>query len=173
MGWDAIAAIGEIVSALAVVLSIAYLAVQVNTNTRAIRSQAGFAATHSWAEANEIAFSSMSDEHLVNLTHAFGGSTWESFPEVVRGRLSIQMRVMFQKLEGQYFLFKYGNLDAGLWEARSSWAAGVIQTNFFRHWWVIEKRQRVYSAEFLAVLDAAEPITVNAEVTGGDVERVP
>ena len=167
MGWDAIGAIGEIIGALAVVLSIAYLAVQVNTNTRAIRAEAGFAATHSWAEANEHGFS-MPDDQLINLSRAYSGSAWEAFSEIERARLSILMRVMFQKLEGQYFLFKYGNLDAGLWESHYSWAAGVIQTNFYRRWWDIEKAQRLYSAEFVAVLEATESITVSAEIVGGD-----
>jgi hypothetical protein len=171
MDWDAIGAIGEIIGALAVVLSIAYLAIQVNTNTRAIRSEAGFAATHSWAETNEKLFS-MSDDQIINVNRAYGGSRWESFSEVERGRMGLMMRVLFQKLEGQYFLFKYGNLDAGLWEARSSWAAGIIQTNFFQRWWDIEKKQRVYSNEFVAVLEATEPTTVSAEIVGGDIEGV-
>jgi hypothetical protein len=171
MGWDAIGAIGEIIGALAVVLSIAYLAVQVNTNTRAIRSEAGFAATHSWAEANEELLS-LPDDQITNMTRAYGGSGWENFSEVERARMGLIMRVLIQKLEGQYFLFKYGNLDAGLWESRSSWAAGVIQTNFFHHWWDIEKKQRVYSTEFVAVLEATEPTTVSAEISGGDVEGV-
>ena len=49
MGRDAMGAVGEIVGALAVVQSIAHSAVQVNRSTRAIRSGAGFAATHSHA----------------------------------------------------------------------------------------------------------------------------
>ena len=54
MNWEAVGAIGEIIGAVAVVVSILYLAAQISSNTRAIRSDAGFEATHSWATTNEI-----------------------------------------------------------------------------------------------------------------------
>ena len=114
----------------------------------------------------------MTDDQIINVNRAYGGNGWESFSEVERARLGLLMRVLFQKLEGQYFLFKYGNLDAGLWESRSSWAAGVIQTNFYHRWWDIEKKQRVYSTEFVAVLEATEPTTVSAEISGHDAEGI-
>ena len=51
MNWEAIGAIGEIVGAVAVVLTVGYLAVQIRQNTRSVR-----AATHhsSMRGASEI-----------------------------------------------------------------------------------------------------------------------
>ena len=68
-------------------------------------------------------------------------------------------QALFQKLEGLYFLYKYGNLDKAIWEARSSWAAGVIKLPFYRHWWAFEKTQNIWSAEFVAVIETARDTT--------------
>ena len=48
-------AIGEVVAAIAVVVSIVYLAAQIRSNTRATKASASFDATHSWATLNEQA----------------------------------------------------------------------------------------------------------------------
>jgi hypothetical protein len=40
MNWDAIGAVGEIVGALAVFLTLVYLAGQINQNTKAVRATA-------------------------------------------------------------------------------------------------------------------------------------
>jgi len=49
MDWNALGAIAETLGAIAVVGSIIYLAIQVNNNTKTLKANAGFQATHSWA----------------------------------------------------------------------------------------------------------------------------
>ena len=170
MNWDAIGAIGEILGAGAVVISILYLAKQINANTRSMKANAGFEATHSWAEYNQIIMQ-LSDDHLSSLADAYGSSaSWNETPQAERTRAAVSTRALFQKLEGQYFLYKYGNLDEGLWSARSSWAAGLIKTPFYARWWDIEKQQRIYSEEFIAVVESTEAIEVSQEILYGDRE---
>ena len=62
MNWEAIGAIGEIVGAIAVVVTVGYLAVQIRQNTRSIRAAAVHQATvgasdfaRSIAESEELA----------------------------------------------------------------------------------------------------------------------
>ena len=55
MNWDAIGAVGEILGAIAVVVSIGYLSIQIRSNTRAMKASGGFDATHSWADINQAA----------------------------------------------------------------------------------------------------------------------
>ena len=66
------------------------------------------------------------------------------------------MRSLFQKLEGQYYLYKYGSLDKHIWEGRRSWAAGAIQAPFFKRWWAVEKTQRIYTQEFVELIEQAK-----------------
>ena len=127
-------AIGELVSAVAVVVSIAYLSVQIRSNTRATRARANFDATHSWATINELV-----SDYEPDLLKAIQDSykqehAWESFDEFTRMRLGLIHRALFQKLEGQYFLYADGYLERNLWQKRCSWAAGLVNLPFYAKW---------------------------------------
>jgi hypothetical protein len=64
MNWEALGAIGEIVGAVAVVVTIAYLAVQIRQNTRAVKSSV-FSELQS--EVRQQAFSLANDEDLARI----------------------------------------------------------------------------------------------------------
>ncbi len=170
MNWDAIGAIGEIIGAFAVVVSIIYLAFQINSNTRTMRANAGFEATHSWAKSNEV-FSQCSDEQLRIMIRALStNETWDDFSDIERARISLMFRALFQKLEGQYYLFKYNTLDEGIWKGRAMFAAGLLQKPFFQSWWIIEKDQRVYSDDFIRVIESTKQTAVTLDVLGGEMD---
>ncbi len=168
MNWEAIGAIGEVVGAIAVVVSIIYLAVQIRSNTKTMRANAGFEATHSWANSNE-AMGHFSDDQLMTIMRTFDSTeSWEDFSEIERVRVSVSFRALFQKLEGQYYLYRYKTLDEGIWKNRAMFAAGLLQKPFFETWWKIEKDQRVYSEEFVEALESTQPIDVKVGVLGGN-----
>ena len=54
MNWDAIAAIAEVVGALAVLITLAYLAIQTRDNVKIMRSRAIWDAQVSFVEVNEL-----------------------------------------------------------------------------------------------------------------------
>jgi hypothetical protein len=83
----------------------------------------------------------------------------DDFSDVERSRIAILNRGLFQKLEGLYFLYKYGSLDKAIWETRLSWAAGCIKLPFYRQWWDSEKTQSIYSGEFVAAIETARDTT--------------
>ena len=64
MNWEALGAIGEIVGAVAVVLTLGYLAVQIRQNTRATRAATSSAAA---AAARDISGAVARDAELANL----------------------------------------------------------------------------------------------------------
>ena len=170
MNWEAIGAVGEMVGAAAVFVSIVYLSIQIRSNTNATKASAGFEAAHSWATSNEVILglepalkSKAQESYQVN-------RSWNDFTPEERLDLSLLTRILFQKLEGQYHLLKYGFLDAGLWSKRSQWAASLIALPFYREWWEQEKRQNIYSDEFVKALEAIEPRELQA---AGVVDAVP
>jgi hypothetical protein len=61
-------------------------------------------------------------------------------------------RSMFQKIEGEYYLFQHGFLDPAQWEGRKAWAAGYLDLPIVKAWWEVEKTQAVYRPEFVAAL---------------------
>ena len=57
MNWEALGAVGEIVGAIAVVLTLGYLAVQIRQNTRTVRASTHHGAIRLWNE-QQVAFGS-------------------------------------------------------------------------------------------------------------------
>lgn len=154
--------ISQIAAAIAILASLIFVGVQlrqnseqIKANTRSNKASAGFEATHSWAATNELLLG-MSDEILrLGLSTFEPGKLWNDFSDIERMRLSLSQRSMFQKLEGQYFLFKYGSLDEAIWVARRNWAAGFIKVPVHRQWWEFEKSQSIWSGEFVAAIESA------------------
>jgi hypothetical protein len=54
MNWEALGAIGEIVGAVAVVLTLGYLAVQIRQNTRTLRTSSHQASLDGFRELNRV-----------------------------------------------------------------------------------------------------------------------
>jgi len=154
MNWEAVSAIGQVVGAVAVVVSIVYLALQIRANTRAVRGQAGFEAAHSWAETNEV-LGQLPDDQLRLFREAFDADA-EHIPTWSEGehhRLSLLFCSVFQKLEGQHFLYVNGSLDAGLWDQRCAIGRGMIQPPYMRAWWENERAIRTFSTGFVAAIE--------------------
>ena len=150
--------LGEFVGSLGVIVTLVYLAVQIRANTRATKASAGFEATHSWAQLNEHV--GLSTDELVQ---PFVGIYEDDFdPSQLTDaqylRLTLLIRAIFQKLEGQYYLHKYGLLDPGLWEQRSAVCRGMIEVPHLARWWEQEKEARTFSTEFEAALERSDAI---------------
>lgn len=161
MNWDAIGAIGETISAIAVVVSILYLAIQIRSNTRATKASASFDATHSWATSNEQV-PQFSDKLLEAFKRTYEPTcNPKEFTDIENIRIGAHNRALFQKLEGQYYLFKFGYLAFGVWEKRSAWANGLIQLPYYSNWWENELRESIFSDEFAEAILSASGIQVS------------
>ena len=156
--WSIIA---EIVSAIGVMISLIYLAVQIRASTRATKASASFDATHSWATSNEQV-PQFSDELLLAFKRSFSpNSDLNGFSDIENMRIGAHIRALFQKLEGQYYLHKYGYLETDVWKKRSEWAHGLIQLPYYIFWWENEIKERVFSDEFADAVLSASPIQVS------------
>jgi len=123
-------ALGEFVGSFGVIATLIYLAVQIRANTRATKGSAGFEATHSWAQLNEQ-ISLLPDESMQPFVDLYQDDFDPSrLTDEQYLRYTLLMRTVFQKLEGQYYLFKYGLLDPGLWEQRSSICKGMMNSRY-------------------------------------------
>ena len=159
--WGAIA---EIIGAAAVVISIVYLSIQIRSNTRATKAGANFDATHSWATINELV-SGYDPSFLKLVLDSYKADTeWESIDELNRMRISLLHRALFQKLEGQYYLYTSGYLELDLWKKRCSWAAGLVKLPFYAKWWEDEKQLSIYSDRFIEAIDSSA--TIQVKMTG-------
>lgn len=169
MNWEVAGVIAEVVGAIGVVVSLIYVAIQVRSNTRALKASASFETAHSWATFNEMLVSAMlgdsafqagEDCRLVKIAATFYD------PDALPGDLSktetillsMMHRALFQKLEGQYYQFKHGYLEPQIWTQRRDWARGILELPLGRAWWEQEVMAAIFSREFVSVIsDAAAP----------------
>ena len=75
-------------------------------------------------------------------------------------------RALFQKLEGQYYLYKLGYLDEPIWHARRDWARGIIELPMIKNWWDGEIQSSVFSREFVAIISDAHLTAAKVGLSG-------
>lgn len=177
MDWEAIGVIAEVIGAVAVVISLGYLAVQVRSNTRALKASSSFDSTHSWAESNELLLSAITgesefqkggDSRLVEITAKFYNPSTQpgDMTETERVLMAMVHRVLFQKLEGQYYQFKHGYAEPQIWIARRDWARGILTLPTGREWWNEELRSSIYSPEFASTISDSPAADVAINLPG-------
>ena len=112
MNWDAIGAIGEIVGAIAVVVSLVYLATQIRGQNKESR----LAAMHEIAVAYRESNIPFADPNLADiLTRAHNDTT--QLTEAERVQLIVGVQGVFRVWEEAYYQHKAGRLDEHLWAA--------------------------------------------------------
>ncbi len=104
--------------------------------------------------------SELPDQHLKLLLTAFSAETkGGDISAEDYERVRLMFRNFFQRLEGQYYLFRYGLLEASVWEARSSIGSGMVQANpMLREWWENDTKSRNYSQEFVDTINQVSGI---------------
>lgn len=128
---------GEFVAAIAVVVTLVYLAVQVKhgkeateANTKSLNLQA----YQSWQAANmqiNMSISNLSQSEIVARGNADSSNlTFESWVSYAMMHLAI-----FQMAQSADYLYRAGLLDKELWEAEMDRAAGVLAAQGVREWW--------------------------------------
>ena len=129
-------AIGEFLGAFAVVVTLIYLGMQVRQNTTSTRAGTLAYATDAWSDY--LQNQSVDD---LNLLLRLGTEPNElSHAEFLRAYYLY--RVMFRRMESDYYQFRSGTLDASTWEAYiESWRGDTFATPSGRAMW---KMQRDY-----------------------------
>jgi len=111
VNWEAISAIGQLVGALAVVISLIYLANEVRSNTRATRE-----ASMRWVSDNYTQWVRQVSGHP-DLSELFyrGIHNFESLEGVELVRFSGLMVELFRRSEEMYYLQLQGHLEPYVW----------------------------------------------------------
>jgi hypothetical protein len=111
VNWEAISAIGQIVGALAVVISLIYLANQVRSNARETR-HAAMRSTMDFL--NRFAQQIAENADLAELRHR-GFHEFESLEATDSARFGSYMHAMFRTIENVYYRQLDGHLDPRVW----------------------------------------------------------
>lgn len=171
MNWETAAAIAEVLGAAGVIISLLYVAGEVRSNTRALKASAGFDASSQMAGVNEY----LSQAILADAEYQSGGesrltsliakiysptASLDDLSPTDALLLGFINRGLFQKIEGEYYLYQHGFLDPTQWEGRRLWASGYLSLPIMKAWWAVESTQAVYRPEFVAALQADEKMQI-------------
>ena len=146
MNWDAIGAIGEIVGATAVVVSLVYLAVQIRQNTRV-----GFSMARQEVSNLAVAggaFFAQNGEVTELLFRAFTGDPPDG-PEGLRLQATCYM--ILRQYENIQYQNDLGMLSEGEWQGFRENLKLFYRTELFRKYWPQEAH--LFSPSFQAVVD--------------------
>jgi len=159
MNWEALGAIGEIVGAVGVVVSLLYLASQVRSNSRQLR--------HASAQAvldklngliGQLAFTAGAGD--VWTRGLSGLEALSSDEEVVR--FSSMMLQAFWAYEEVLHYRDAGSIEDWAWTHSRAPVENFMRTPGFQQWWV--RRRAWFSPEFQAHVETTMPETTGALV---------
>jgi hypothetical protein len=144
VNWEAISAVGQLVGALAVVISLIYLAREVRSNARATR----LAAMRSTLDAfNRLAEQIAEHSDLAEVWNR-GLDDYESLEGVDRTRFNSRMHQIFRNVEDAYHQHLEGHLDPRVWRGLEAVMREINSTPGVQAWW--RSNSRLFGGEEFA-----------------------
>ena len=150
MNWEIGAAVAEIVGAIAVVISLIYLALQIRAQTSLSR----LAAQHEVSKGIREASLLFATEDISDL-FARGNKDYDSMPEAELVRLIVAITNLFRVWEEAFSEARDGHLEAANWDALSGDYSQLMGTSSFRRVWDLRKQN--YHPEFQTYVDSLQP----------------
>ena len=152
MDWIAVGAIAEIVGAIAVVLTLAYLALQVNHATQAARRAAVADAVSAIREAN----AHLADDPAAATIFRKGVDGLENLStEEEKVQFGILTFNLFKTCEHLHYQWVVGAMDSEVWGGWEWHMKGYLMFPGNRQWY--EERRRSFSSRFQGWVDNMEP----------------
>jgi len=149
VNWEAAGAIGEIVGAAAVVVSLIYLALQIRTQNREARAASVHQVLHEYSEA----ISKLHEPELADVWVA-AIEDFDSLSPSQRLRFVIYLMVAVRSFEDAYFQWREGRLEDSVWRPLLTSLLDVKSTEAFVRFWELRRHQ--FRPEFADYIDAQE-----------------
>ena len=150
LNWDAIGAVGEIVGAAAVVLSLGYLAIQIRNQNSESRSAAMHDISIGWRAASEVFTSGELAEIFIKANHDY-----DSLTEVEALRFVAGVHGIFRVFEEAYNQHQLNRLDRNIWDAMNRQYASYLAAPAFQKYW--EMRGYQYNQDFQDYVGQLQP----------------
>ncbi len=142
MNWQAIGAIGEILAAIAVVVTLIYLAKQIRQNAQAVQVSALRDTTEQWHRWSEVLAASPELADIV----ARGNKSYKQLPENEAMRYGAYVQMFFDSTESYRSLIVEHQVQKELDVLESIVARRICETGF-REWW--SENHPDYNSEFV------------------------
>jgi len=145
MNWDAIGAVGEVVGALAVVVSLIYLAGQIRHNNHLAQNNSLQSVL-----ASEMNFASIIMDNALLWDRLIAGESFSDREE--RRKATILYNLYLLDSANRYYQFKTGYLKDESWEGRQHTLHELVKWPMFEVW-RSSLGARGHSKDFLQLMD--------------------
>jgi hypothetical protein len=142
------------VSALAVVISLAYLAIQLKANTRTIKSTAAQEAEELFIDMNLSVATDPETSAL--LTRAYQAKGLDEFSETENYQIRLMVIAWVQATQAQYFMWREGTLLDEVWDYRLKWFRNWIMVPVVKANWEEIKPEHLFSERFIREVEAEQ-----------------
>jgi hypothetical protein len=142
LDWNAIGAVGEILGALAVVITLLYLSKQIKQNSQAVKLTALRDSTAQWNHWSELLATSPGLAEIV----ARGNESYKSLPTADAMRYGAFIQMFYDNIESGLALARVHNVDRES-EIVESIAARRVRINGYREW--LDENSADYDSEFI------------------------
>jgi hypothetical protein len=147
MNWEMISAIGQMLGAIGVIVSLIYLALQIrNHKTESRRASINLLTTH-WSDLMKAHVES---EEFCTLWLR-GVQSFESLEGPAKLRFSAHLGRFLRTADSLYLYLRRGEMDDQLWRGVDRTLAGTAAYPGFQQWW--PTRKSWYTDEFAALID--------------------
>jgi hypothetical protein len=146
MSWEVVTSLAELVGAVAVVVSLVYLAIQVRTGTHELRTSTRDSSFHSLMEWN---YYIMSDPDLAWIFQS-GCRDFLALDEKSRARLVHVMYSFFKMFENLYLHSLDRSVDEGVWTHNAPMLLAYASQPGARYY--LSHRQKIFDPRFWAYL---------------------
>ena len=151
MNWDAVGAVGEIVGAAAVVISLIYLALQIRAQNREARR----AAMHDFSEGFRDTMATFASDSEIAKIFVRGNDDFAGLSDDEKLRMIIGWQRMFRVWEEGYHEYKAARLEARIWNPMVRQLASFLASPVVNRVW--ELRRGYYDDEFRSFVDNLPP----------------
>lgn len=149
MNWEAVGALGEIVGALAVVISLAYLAVQIRAQNRESR----IASVHEITEAFRDSITAIQHTDRAKV-FAAGLNDFDDLTDAQRIQFLAISQSILRVWDEAYYQYQEGRLDERTWTAMLAQWTDFLAVDGVRKVW--ELRKHTYTDAFRIFVDSLE-----------------
>ena len=157
MNWDALGAIGEIVGALAVLVTLAFLAIQIRTNTKAIRANSEYDIDRRWSDLNfEVGRDPTYTEIWARILSQ--DSSTEDFTSAELIQVHHLIRGFLQFYQGSFYAHKNGILNDRRWNHDRAYVQRFVNLPVVKSLIEEDIRQDVLQPEFAEELFSSSSV---------------
>ena len=134
--------IGEFVAAVAVVISLIYLAIQIRQNTRSVRSATAQSASHGIIDINSLL---VGDRSITELLLS-GSRAPEELDPVDQTRYLVALSSLFVTFETMFLQQRSGLIEPEYWESRERFLRFLLSFPGVVSWW--RRSSALYGDQF-------------------------